>query len=63
MSRPDDDPVRVRAQLDQAMALLGDTLPPALKSFYDKNVEAGFTKEEAMELTKAMLARFLGGAL
>lgn len=44
------DPKKI-AEIDQSMASLKEIVIPALKAYYDKLVEVGFSVDQAFQLT------------
>jgi hypothetical protein len=47
--------------LDQAAAMIADTLPPMWKRMYDRLLEEGFDADKAMQILKAYVAGSAGG--
>ena len=50
-----DNPSKKLADLDQAVAILGDSLPPLLWRMYTNLKACGFAHEDAMDLVKTYI--------
>lgn len=46
-----------QAEMDQATAFLAENVPPMLRKFFLNCVNEGFTEQQAMELTKAIIPK------
>jgi hypothetical protein len=51
---------REQSDVDQSLAMLADTLPPAVYRFYRNSITEGFTDEQALELAKIFLTGLSG---
>jgi hypothetical protein len=60
MNEGDKERLAQQAAMDQAGALLADTIPQVLHAYYAKCVEQGFTPEQAMTLVLAIQDKFTG---
>jgi hypothetical protein len=52
-----------RAELEQAQAMLVETLPPLWRGLYLNSVKEGFTKVQALELVKTFILSSASGGV
>ena len=57
MPQTSDDDKPTVAEMDQAIALLGDQLPRMWRSIYEGCLDSGFTEPEAMRMILAYIQR------
>jgi hypothetical protein len=59
----EDEFVKRKAEMDQALAFFNDVYPPMLASFYRRCVKEGFDEQRALLLTVEMLKVSVSTAL
>lgn len=63
MSNSDDtakDKAKMLAGMDQAGAMVSESLPPIMHGFYTSLIGQGFSEDQAMQLTEVFMLKLLG---